>query len=219
MKTDLRSLFTLWHAQSIAKLYPDARIATATASPVILLGVRAARSADQHINRADTYDDVIVRFIRDKDASATDSESYFASYSGTTFAASLDPTPALIRHPINADGAAQLCPGLHFFGRGLHHGKPEWPCLIQAESVHVRRLNPAGQVTEIQCGDFAIHIHSGGAADTTNRFSAGCQITQNADGYFNNPGWANFIQPIYHAMNGNTVPYFLLELDQTRFSL
>ena len=65
---------------------------------------------------------------------------------------------------------------------------------------------------ETQCGQFGICIHSGGEGMDTGRFSAGCQIVQNPDGYFQDPTWSKFWDPIHDAMKAHglqTVPYVL----------
>ena len=74
------------------------------------------------------------------------------------------------------------------------HGK--YLCLGQAENVHINRLNPDGTIKEARvCGDFGICIHSGGEGMQTDRFSAGCQIIQNPDGYFQEHDLDTLLRP------------------------
>jgi hypothetical protein len=165
-------------------------------SPVKLVGIRGAFEAAGQPNQMKIYDDVIIVIIDDE---------------ATQWQASTDPSWPLVVHAINLDGAAQLCPGIHLFQKHLLHGKR--PCLGQAENVHVNRLDPQGRVKETVSGDFGICIHSGGAGMDTGRFSAGCQIIANRDGYFMNPTWERFWGPIRDAMSAKklaTVPYLLI---------
>jgi len=164
-------------------------------SPVRLMGFRGGLESAGSPNSMGIYDDLIVVIIGDQ---------------VTYWRASVDPAPLLIRNPINPDGAAQLCEGIHLFERHLMHGK--YPVLGQAEGVHVNRLAADGTVREVQFGDFGICIHSGGDGDDVGRFTAGCQIIHNADGYFGQPTWGNFYLPIISNMMArglDTVPYML----------
>ena len=170
-------------------------------APVKLMGFRGGLEPSGAANSVGIYDDLIAVII---DGAVT------------WWKAAVDPAPALIRNPINPDGAAQLLPGVHLFKPGLHKGNPAWPCLIQAEGFHIARLAYGADgrlfAREIQFGDFGIHIHSGGDGDDVRRFTAGCQIIRNNDGYFGAPTWLYFYQPIVKAMqrhNLSTVPYLL----------
>lgn len=170
-----------------------------------LLGIRGALEAKGAENRETVYDDLI---IRDIDGVLT------------TWIASVDPGWSLIVNPINDDGAAQLCEGTWEFALGIHKGNPAWPCLIQAKNFNVWRLHTDGSKKTdssgkpaIFTGDFGIHMHSGGAGEETKNFSAGCQIIRNDDGYFKNPTWENFFQPIKtycKANNQSIIPYVLI---------
>ena len=167
-------------------------------SPVKLTGVRGWSDGDGGNSYAH-YDDLIIVSIEGTDGPVL-----------TEWTASTDPSWALVLHPINADGAAQLCEGNHLFERHLMHGK--YLCLGQAEDVRVNRLDSAGNIASRECGDFGICIHSGGEGMDTGRFSAGCQIIQNPDGYFQDPTWHRFFGPIDAAMRGHgieTIPYLL----------
>lgn len=170
-------------------------------SPVRLIGLRGGLEPAGHFNVFGVYDDLIAVIIDD---------------AVTFWKASVDPAPALVRHPINADGAAQLCAGVHMMTGHLLHGDPNKPCLGQAEPVHVTRLGYDGNggivARDIQYGDFGICIHSGGAPDDTERFTAGCQIIHNPHGYFGQPTWTDFLNPILTAMEArglSQVPYLL----------
>ena len=169
-------------------------------SPVKLIGIRGAQEPSGDPNSFAHYDDSIIVEI---------------DGNRTQWLASTDPSWLLVLDPINASGAAQLCPGVHLFERFLMHaGTPRAHlCLGQAEDVHVNRLNDDGTVNHVDCGQFGICIHSGGSGMDTGRFSAGCQIIQNNDGYFCDPTWGNFYNPIVSAMkskNLSTIPYLLI---------
>lgn len=169
-------------------------------SPIRLIGVRGALEAG-YVKPDGLYDAVI--FVLDAKAGAF-----------TSWLASVDPSLPLIQHPINPAGAAQLVPGVHLFARGIHKENPDWPCLVQAEDFTVYRLAADGSVKGHESGDFGIHLHSGGEGEGTGRFSAGCQIIHNGDGYFQDPTWSAFIQPLYAAMKAggiNEVPYLLID--------
>lgn len=168
------------------------------------IAVRGWLEGTSKEDRFDIYDDAII---------------VLNGAAATIFRAAVDPTTYLVRHPINTDGAAQLMIGLWKFRRGLHHGKPSLPCFIQAEDFIVNRLDAGGHVTHQETGDFGIHIHSGGDGDTTDRFSAGCQIIHNPDGYRAPDGkWGAFwYQKFYYPqiatmqMHDQTVlPYLLV---------
>lgn len=167
---------------------------------VRLIGVRGWTEGESDQNKRGIYDDLFVRII------------------GTQidyWKASLDPTPALVQNPINPEGAAQLCPGIHFFAPGIHKGNPEWPCFIQAEDFHVWRLQKTGTPYKTEVGDYGIHIHSGGASNDTGRFSAGCQILWNPDGYWG-ATWFNFFKPLRDGMKAHCqaiLPYMLINAE------
>ena len=175
------------------------------ASPIRITGVRGWFAADAQ-NSFARYDDLLIVQI--------DGPAGTPAYE-KLWPASTDPSWALVVHPINPDGAAQLCEGIHLFERHLMHaGTPRqhW-CLGQAEDVHVNRLNDDGTIKEARvAGQFGICIHSGGDGMDTGRFSAGCQIIYNPNGYFRDPTWTKFWGPIDTFMRGNgiaTVPYLL----------
>ena len=138
------------------------------------------------------------------------------------FRAAVDPSTYLVQHPVNDDGAAQLTSGLWKFRRGLHHGNPALPCFIQAEDFIVNRLDTTGHVKFRDTGDFGIHIHSGGSEDTTDHFSAGCQIIWNPDGYQGDKGgWGEFYYKQFYypqistmqAHDQATLPYLLVNAE------
>ncbi len=162
---------------------------------VRLMGFRGGLEPAGSPNAMRIYDDLIVVILGDQ---------------VTYWRAALDPAPALIARPVNADGAAQLCVGLHLFERHMMHGK--YPVLGQAEDVHVNRLGPDGRIRDVQFGQFGICIHSGGAPDDVRRFTAGCQIIHNPDGYFGQPTWGRFFTPIIAQMmvhHLDIIPYLL----------
>lgn len=167
------------------------------------IAVRGWLEGTSKENRNDIYDDAIVVLNGDQVG---------------IFRAAVDPSAYLVRNPINEDGAAQLTTGLWQFRRGLHHGNPKLPCFIQAEDFLVNRLNRDGSVSHQDKGDFGIHEHSGGSPETTDRYSAGCQIIWNPDGYNDGTGeWGAFwYQKFYYpqvktmqAADQATLPYFL----------
>lgn len=167
------------------------------------IAVRGFLEGSSKENREDIYDDLIVRIIGDEI---------------TQWRAAVDPSAYLIKHPINIDGAAQLKEGLWHFALGIHKGNPNWPCFIQAEDFVVHRLDGNGNVKHDDVGDFGIHEHSGGASDDTGRFSAGCQIIQNPDGYWG-AEWFKFFLPQKEAMleaGQKTLPYLLMDAEDIK---
>ena len=189
--------FTKYDFKSYAIRLNPMRSKIFSDSPIRLVGIRGANDAPGQQNSFAHYDDALIVFI---DGEPT-----------AQFLASTDPAWALVVHPIVDGGAAQLCPGIHLFEKHFMHGK--YPCLGQAESCHINRLKPDGTVDHMDYGDFGICIHSGGDGMDTRRFSAGCQIIQNPDGYFQQPAWGKFWNPIRDEMGVRsleTAPYFLV---------
>jgi hypothetical protein len=166
---------------------------------LFLIGIRAALEPSPAKNLMAEYDDIILRFV--------DNEV-------TQWVASTDPSWTLVANPIHTvKFAAQLKKGIHLFEPVWMHGK--YHCLGQAEDVHIERLNRDGTVNHEESGQFGICIHSGGAGRDTGRFSAGCQIIQNPDGYFGDPTWTKFWAPILSGMSRHaltTVPYLLCDI-------
>jgi hypothetical protein len=169
------------------------------ACPVRLLGIRGALEASGAANDCAIYDDLIVVNIAGRVSS---------------YRASTDPSHALVANPINPEGAAQLRPGLWWMEKHFLHGDPSKKCLGQSRDVSINRLDAAGNPTHTEFGQFGICIHSGGSGMGTGRFSAGCQIVRNDDGYFGEPTWSDFILPIREAMDRYSlreIPYLLIE--------
>jgi hypothetical protein len=168
---------------------------------VKLVAVRGWLAGSSKDNRTDIYDDVIVRIM----GSRVD-----------LFKAAVDPTTYLIQHPINADGAAQLTKGVWLMRRGIHKGVAEHKCLIQAEDFVVNRLTKDGQFSHRDTGDFGIHNHPGGASDTTDRFSAGCQIIHMPDFYWGPYWFTSYYYPLSDAMDAHkqhTIAYNLVNAE------
>jgi hypothetical protein len=170
---------------------------------VFLIGIRAALESSVAQNRTAAYDDIILRYIDGKVDQWT---------------ASTDPSWTLVKTPIHTvEYAAQLKEGIHLFCEAELHGK--YKAFRQAETVHINRLNHDGTVHHEESGDFGIFIHSGGASKDTGRFSAGCQIIENPDGYFGQPTWDNFRQPISRALSRHNItvfPYLLCDVDDVK---
>jgi hypothetical protein len=191
----VRDLKTLPDFESAFAPWPEA-----VKCPVRLIGIRGALEPIAGQNAFERYDDLIAVMIKGS--------------APRSWRASTDPSRALVRHPINANGAAQLLPGCWWMEKHFLHGDPLKKCLGQSRDVVVARLDGSGQRTGVEHGQFGICIHSGGAGIDTGRFSAGCQIVANNDGYFGQPSWGNFILPIRQAMDRfglREVPYLLIE--------
>lgn len=185
---------------NFSRFFSSMRSGKYSASPIKLVGIRGA-NAGLSGNRFSVYDDLIL-----------------VSIDGhvTQWPASVDPGWSLVVHPINPDGAAQLLPGLHLFQKHLMHaGTPrQHQCLGQAEDFHINRLYPDGTIKRVVYGDFGICIHSGGDGMDPRRFTAGCQVIQNPDGYFGEPTWSRFWGPICDGMTAHhisVVPYLLID--------
>jgi hypothetical protein len=168
--------------------------------PVRLIGIRGALEPCAGQNGFEHYDDLIAVMIQKEPPRA--------------WRASTDPSRALVSHPVNPAGAAQLVPGCWWMKKHFLHGDPAKKCLGQSRDVTVRRLDAKGNPARVETGQFGICVHSGGAGIDTGRFSAGCQIVANNDGYFGEPFWSEFILPIRKAMDRfglKEVPYLLME--------
>jgi hypothetical protein len=90
----------------------------------------------------------------------------------------------------------------HYTNERFHHDR----------CYGVRDENDSASASRDQ---FGICIHSGGAGMNTGRFSAGCPIIDNPDGYFRDPTWSNFWLPIRDGMkehNLPTIPYMLVDV-------
>jgi len=177
------------------------------AAPVKIVAVRAYLEGTSREDRTDIYSAAMVVINQGN---------------VRIFRAAVDPSTYLIRHPINADGAAELTAGLWTFRRGLHHGNPKLPCFIQAQDFIVNRLNRDGSFSHKDTGDFGIHIHSGGSEETTDRFTAGCQVIWNPDGYrAPDGGWGDFYYREFYypmiatmqAVDQATLPYLLINAE------
>ena len=110
--------------------------------------------------------------------------------------ASTDPGVFYIKSPLNPKGCASLRPGLWTYALGDHRGHP---ALVQEEAVEVDRLNRSGRATCSERGFFGVNIHSGGAQDEVDHYSAGCQVLQSPEGAWG-ATWQNFYEPLATAM-------------------
>jgi hypothetical protein len=132
-----------------------------------LIGIRGARPTPEgdrfelQPNVPDEYNDAIGVF-------------------GTQFflhRGSVDPGSAYTLHPMNPDGCAHLLNGAWPYQFGSHHGHP---ALVQAGPVKVWRDRDRDYMRDVHegvyTGDFAIHIHAGGAERSVGPNSAGCQV-------------------------------------------
>lgn len=105
------------------------------------------------------------------------------------FACTTDPGEHWLRHPMNAKGTAVLVPGQYrrTYKIDLHGGRYSALCQ-RGGAVRVYRdgdrdaemdLHPGS----IETGEFGINIHRGhqrGITEEINRYSAGCQVIQDA---------------------------------------
>ena len=169
---------------------------------VKLLGVRGwLRANQQQANDLGVYDDLIVRFI---------------DGSGAKFAASVDPGWCWIEKPPNGlPYCAELLEGVHRFKLGPH-GPAKNLALVQAEDFYIHRIDKKGRIVLNECGQFAIHLHSGGVGPDVGIYSAGCQVIECPEGYFGQT-WFDFFTPVQEAMNDfnqKTVPYTLVARDE-----
>ncbi len=163
------------------------------------MGLRGGLEKAGQPNLTNVYDDLIF-FINEPGGTVT------------AWIASVDPSDYYLQHPINVNGTAELMEGVWLFEVGIHLGNSSHQCLIQAEEFEVYRLDGTGKKIGTEKGDFGIHLHSGGRGMSTQNFSAGCQIIHNEDGYFGNPTWGNFMDPIKDALDKlklSTIPYLL----------
>lgn len=120
-------------------------------------------------NTADRYNDTILGFGQHK------GKPVCALWLG-----SVDPGAYYTKvAPMNPKGCAHLFNGQYRYKSGLHLGK--YPCLVEAQAVTVWRdkskdydYTPDERIETSQT--FAIHIHAGGAGNSVQKWSAGCQI-------------------------------------------
>jgi hypothetical protein len=159
------------------------------------IGIRGELAPD-HIPILGIYDDLLILLIGDV---------------CTAWKASTNPGLYFINHPITPRGCAQLCEGIHMFRSGVHND--HFPAFVQAEDFQINRLNAQGQIISQQCGQFGIHLHSGGPGENVDQYSAGCQIIWSPEGYFG-ATWHRFFDPAAKAMQDNqqsVLPYMLID--------
>ncbi len=113
------------------------------------------------------------------------------AWEGKTYAITTDPGTYFLKNPINNLGAAILKEGQYVdaYKSGLHRG--QYKALVQSKPVTVFRDYDRNAILDFNNGKedtglFGINIHkSGSKGDTQNveKWSAGCQVFQNADSY------------------------------------
>jgi len=160
------------------------------------IGIRGELAPD-HIPILGIYDDLFILMIGN---------------ACTAWKGSTNPGLFFINHPVNPRGCAQLIEGVLMFKPGLHDDD-QFPAFVQAEDFHINRLNERGQVVCRQCGQFGIHLHSGGPGENVDKYSAGCQIIWSPEGYFG-ATWHRFFDPAATAMQDNNqsiLPYMLID--------
>ncbi len=160
------------------------------------IGIRGELAPD-HIPILGIYDDLFILMIGN---------------ACTEWKGSTNPGLFFINHPVNPRGCAQLIEGVLMFKPGLHDND-QFPVFVQAEDFHINRLNEKGEVVCQQCGQFGIHLHSGGPGVDVDKYSAGCQIIWSPEGYFGDT-WHRFFDPAAKAMQDNNqsiLPYMLID--------
>jgi len=160
------------------------------------IGIRGELAPD-HIPILGIYDDLFILMIGN---------------ACTAWKGSTNPGLFFINHPVNPRGCAQLVEGVLMFKPGLHDDD-QFPAFVQAEDFHINRLNERGQAVCRQCGQFGIHLHSGGPGENVDKYSAGCQIIWSPEGYFG-ATWHRFFDPAATAMQDNNqsiLPYMLID--------
>ena len=159
------------------------------------IGIRGAFDP-QGANALGVYDDDFILCIG----------STWTSWKGST-----DPGQFYVQHPINPQGCAQLKEGIHLFKVGVHQGLQM--VFVQAEDVHVNRLDRTGTVEGVAFGDFGIQLSSGGPGNEVDRFSAGNQVIWSPEGAYGDT-WHRFFDPAVAAMAGaaqTLLPYLLID--------
>jgi hypothetical protein len=160
------------------------------------IGIRGELAPD-HIPILGIYDDLFILMLGN---------------ACTAWQGSTNPGLFFINHPVNPRGCAQLIEGVLMFKPGLHDDD-QFPAFVQAEDFHINRLNEKGEVVCRQCGQFGIHLHSGGPGENVDKYSAGCQIIWSPEGYFG-ATWHRFFDPTATAMQDNNqsiLPYMLID--------
>lgn len=135
---------------------------------VNLFGVRAS------IHLAGAFDDAIGMAYQEPNG-----HWRLLSWPATT-----DPGRYYLEHPLNAHGAAILCPGQYrgVYRAGMHRGK--YRALVQSKPMRVYRDNDRDAQLEwsgdVREGLYGINLHHAGALlrETIGKSSAGCQVVQ-----------------------------------------
>lgn len=139
-----------------------------------IVGLRSRKS------RPKKFDDWIYVFYKD----------HFGKWIYHEFKATTDPGRYYLNNPLLPNGTAALIEGqyINSYSIGLHKGSQK--ALIQVKPVTIvrdtDRNNKLSFKGEIQTGLFGINIHralSSGSTQFIDRFSAGCQVFQNADDF------------------------------------
>jgi hypothetical protein len=151
------------------------------------------------------FDDILYAFWKDdKD-----------KWNGSFYTITTDPGTYWLKNPMNKLGAAILKNGQYIdaYTLGLHRG--EYKALIEQKPVTVIRDYDRNALLDFNngkedTGNFGINIHRAGSKGTTinvDRWSAGCQVFENADDFANFLGLAEKHKGLY----GNNFTYTLVD--------
>lgn len=171
-----------------------------------ILGIRAKNS------RPKTFDDTIHVFFTDE----------YGNWSFHKFLATTDPGRYYLNNPILPEGTAALIEGqyLNAYSIGLHKGSQK--ALVQMGPVKISRDKDRNNKLSIGSntftGLFGINIHralSSGRTKFIDRFSAGCQVFENAKDF-------EFFLELcekHRALYGNRFSYSLIDKRSSKISL
>jgi len=151
------------------------------------------------------FDDILYAFWKDdKD-----------KWNGSFYTITTDPGTYWLKNPMNKLGAAILKDGQYIdaYKIGLHRG--EYKALIEQKPVTVLRDYDRNAILDFNngkedTGNFGINIHRAGSKGTTinvDKWSAGCQVFENADDF------ANFLNLAekHSGLYGNNFTYTLVD--------
>lgn len=137
------------------------------------------------------------------------------NWEGRFYTITTDTGTYWLKNPMNKLGAALLKDGQYIdaYTIGLHRG--EYKALVQQKPVTVIRDYDRNAILDFNngkedTGNFGINIHRAGSKGTTinvDRWSAGCQVFENADDFANFLGLAEKHKGLY----GNNFTYTLVD--------
>jgi hypothetical protein len=151
------------------------------------------------------FDDKIVAFYKNDKG----------KWEGKSFNATTDPGTYWLNQPMSPQGTAILKEGQYIdsWKLGMHQGK--YKALVQAKPIVVFRDYDRNAILDFnngkeETGTFGINIHRANSTGTTksvDKYSAGCQVFENAEDFANFLAMAEKHESLY----GNNFTYSLID--------